>query len=381
MSAIDLAELETQIAPKNDEESAAIKPLKIWRPSQFIEWTEPPGSHLLLPAYLTKGALTSMIGQGGVGKSRLALWQAICQILRREWCGLQTGGDPVKWLFLGDENSVARLKHDLERMLSTLTTEQIARVEEFLRLPALIEVDDYDVWLGDPLTQARVAKTIETEKPGAIVADPFSNFAPDDISKPGPMKEAIRLVLAITRRTAPNAAVELLHHARTGRQSIAQGVGWDAGNFAFGGKALFASSRCQMNVMPGKADDDTRLVLSCAKSNNCRKFQTRGLIFDQETCTYSVDPDFDPDAWLADVEGRARSGQSLCTVVEVTSAVRDGYTATKDLVAHLTEACATSKSTVERLIRRAVENEAIKPITRGKFMLAQKSARYLEPSK
>jgi hypothetical protein len=139
-----------------------------------------------------------------------------------------------------------------------------------------------------------------------------------------------------------------------------------------------AMARCQMNLMPGKADDDTRLVLHCAKANNCKRFETRGLIFDPKTFTYSVDPDFDPDAWLADVEGRAKAGQSLCTVVEVTSAVRDGYATTKALVEHLMEACATSKSTVERVIRKAVECDAVKPMTRGKFILGKKSARYLE---
>jgi hypothetical protein len=170
----------------------------------------------------------------------------------------------------------------------------------------------------------------------------------------------------------------LLHHARTGRQNIAQGIGWDAVNFASGGKALLASARCQMNLMPGSADDDTRLVLHCAKANNCEKFKTRGLVFDPQTFTYNVDTEFDAEAWRADVEGRARSGQSLCTVAEVVSAVRDGYTTTKDLVQHLTDACATSKSTVERVIRKAVECGGVKPLSRGKFCLGPKSGKYLD---
>lgn len=232
-------------APANGEESAPIKPLNIWRPSQFLEWVEPPGSHLLLPARLTKGELTTLIGQGGLGKTRLALWLAICQILGRLWCGLETGGDLVKWLFLGDENSIARLKEDLRRVFSTLTPKESARVDEFLRLPALVEMDDCDVWLGDPVTQARIAATLETEKPGAIVADPLANFAPGDISKPGKMKEAIRTLLGIIRPVTPKAAVMLLHHAWTGCQNITQGIGWDAANFASGGKALFAAARCQ----------------------------------------------------------------------------------------------------------------------------------------
>ncbi|MBI2928377.1 MAG: AAA family ATPase [Verrucomicrobia bacterium] len=367
----DVPDLAGECAPR-------LKPLNTWRPSQFLAWTEPPGSHFLLPAYLTRGELTTLIGQGGLGKSRLALWLAICQILARNWCGLETGGEPQKWLFLGDENSVARLKEDLRRMFSTLTTEEIARVDELLRLPALLDLDDCDVWLGDPTTGARIAATVAQEVPGVIVADPLANFAPGDIAKPGEMKEAIRLLLSIIRRVAPKAAVLLLHHARTGRQNIAQGIGWDAGNFGLGGKALFSAARCQLNLMPGKADDDTRLVLHCAKANNCQRFETRGLIFAPQSFTYTVDSDFDAAAWQAEVEGRARSGNSLCTVADVVAAVRDGYTSTKQLVAHLQDAYATSKRSAERLISRAVDAKAITQLTRGRYTLGRKAERLLE---
>jgi hypothetical protein len=360
-------------------EEAAIQPLTVWSPSQFLSWQEPPGSHFLLPAYVSRGQLTTIIGQGGLGKSRLAgLWLPVCQITGREWCGLQTGGDPQKWLVLGDENSLSRIKADLEKILSNLTDEERTRVEKLLRIQAICSFEDADLNLGDITTRVRIRKTIAAERPGGVIIDPLGNFAPGDIAKPHDMKEAVRLVTATVRAGAPEAAVVSLHHARTGRTNIAQGVGWDAANFATGGKTLFAAARCQINLMPGDPDDDTRLVLSCAKANNCERFATRGLIFEPVGFTYKVDPDFDVDRWQAEVEGRARAGQSLCTVADVVAAVSEGYTRTKELVAHLTEACAVSKPTVERLIRSAVKKQGIKAITRGKFMLGKKYALYSE---
>ena len=83
------------------------------------------------------------------------------------------------------------------------------------------------------------------------------------------MKETIRLMFGIIRRAAPTAALLASHHARTGRLNIAQGVGYDAANFASGGKTLLAAARCQMNLMPASEKDSTRLVLNCAKANNC----------------------------------------------------------------------------------------------------------------
>lgn len=355
----------------------AIRPLNLWRPSQFLEWQEPAGNHLLLPAFLTKGSLTTLIGQGGLGKSRLALGLAICQILGHKWCGIETHSEPVKWVFLGDENSVARWKDDLTRMFSLLSPEDRAIVDEFLLLPAGIEADDCDVWMSDPATIARIALTIQQTSPGVVVGDPLANFAPGDIAKPGDMKEAVRLFTGTIRREAPLAATLLLHHARTGRANIAQGVGFDAANFGMGGKALFSSARCQMNLMPGDENDDSKLVLHCAKSNNCQRFAMRGIIFDRDTFTYSVDPDFDAETWKAKVEGRATSGGSLYSVADVVAAVRDGYTTTKDLVAHLCDVYAASKRTAERLITKTVVAGGIQQFTRGKFILGRKAEKLL----
>jgi hypothetical protein len=360
-------------------DEAAITPLTVWRPSQFLAWEEPPGSHYLLPAFVTRGQLTTVIGQGGLGKSRLAgLWLPVCQITGREWCGLPTGGSPQRWLVLGDENSLGRIKTDLSKIIENLSPNEKALVEEHLRIQAIRGIEDTDLGLGDLVTRARIRVTIEAERPGGVIVDPLGNFASGDISKPHEMKETVRLLTSTVWSAAPEAAVVVLHHARTGRTNIAQGVGWDAANFATGGKTLFAAARCQINLMPGQADDDTRLVLSCAKANNCERFAPRGLIFEPISFVYRVDPDFDVDLWQAQVEGRARAGQSLCTIADVVAAVRDGYSKTKDLVAHLTDACAVSKRTVERLVQAAAQKQAIKPLTRGNFILGRKSAIYLE---
>lgn len=361
------------------ETAPAIKPLTIWTPSQFLKWEEPPGSHLLLPAYVTKGELTSIIGQGGLGKTRLALWLAICQILHRPWCGLETGGEPQKWLFLGSENSVSRIKGDLQRILSNLSQEECGRVDEFLMLQAILGFEDADMNLDDLANRERIKLTVDQTKPGAIVPDPLVDFSEQDIAKPAGMKQALRVLVSTIRRVAPGAAIVALHHARTGRQNIIQSVGWDAANFASGGKTLFSMSRCQINLAPGSEKNDTRLVLSCAKANNCVRFVERGLCFDPLKFTYTVDPEFDVETWRASVEGRTRTGQSLCTVVEVVSAVQDGYATTKALVEHLVDAYATSKSSVERAIRKAINCDAIATLSRGKFILGKKSQHYLQP--
>ena len=315
----------------NPHQPALEDEIELWQPPEFRTWEEEPGHHLLLPAFVSKGEVTACIGQGGVGKSRLfGLWLPICQITGRQWCGLATGGEPQKWVVFGDENSILRIKGDLAHMYAGLSEEEQAKVDKFLWVQTVRHMKSADMSLGDPAMQARLARAIERVGPGAIVADPLVNFAPGDISKPGEMKEALRLLVGTIRQAAPSAAMILLHHARTGRQNIAQGVGFDAANFASGGKTLFATARCQMNLMPASEEDDTRLLLSCAKANNCQKFDTRGLIFDRQNYAYRLDPQFDIEEWKAELEGRG-SGQSCCTVAEVVAAVRDGFDKAKAL--------------------------------------------------
>jgi len=354
----------------------ASRPFTLWRPSQFMAWQEPTGSHLLLPAYITLAELTAIVGQAGVGKTRLILWLAICQILTRDWCGLVTGGDPARWLIMSDENSISRLKRDLTAMLANFTAAEQARVDDHLLLHAIVEEDDGNLWLGDPMIRSRLVATLQSANPSAVIFDPLANLAPEDPSKPAGMKDTIRLVSDILRRSAPRAARILVHHARPGRQNILGGVGFDSSAYASGGKALVASARCQINVMPGSEEDPAKLVVSCGKINNCEPFGTRGVIFNQTTFAFSVDETFDLDQWRADVEGKSKTAH--CTTKDVVLAVNQGWRKTADLAERLAETTSAKQRTIERAISRAVKANAIMTEAHGLYMLGPKSRYYLQ---
>lgn len=104
------------------------------------------------------------------------------------------------------------------------------------------------------------------------------------------------------------------------------------------------------------------------------------MISNPETFTHGVDPEFDADTGLAEVEGRAVRVQSLCTVADVIAAVRDGYTTTKGLVEHLCDAYAISKRTAERLIFRMLKAEGIKQFGRGRYILGRKAEKLCPPA-
>ena len=59
------------------------KPFTLWRPSQFLQYTAPEGAVILGDHLLELGKWMSVLGVGGLGKTRIILYLAICQILLR----------------------------------------------------------------------------------------------------------------------------------------------------------------------------------------------------------------------------------------------------------------------------------------------------------
>lgn len=350
--------------PRAEEEAAtpaaqvdAVKPFTVWTPSQFLEWKPPADACLLGDSLIERGEFTSFLGIGGIGKSRLTLWLAICQIVGREWCGLPVHGQPVKWLFLAPENGIRRWQADLHGMLGTLTDEERTKVETYLRGYAMTLDEDGDLCLGDPNACARLATTLSTQVPGAIVFDPFADMIDGDENKTQDMVTTLRQLRAIVRQSAPNAACIIVHHSRTGASNVMQaGDNFNAGNFARGAKALYSRVRCEIQLAPADKDDPNRLLLACGKASNGPKFATRGIILDPETMSYSVDPDFDLEAWRNNVTG-ARTA-TVVSIADVVAAVRVVYKPGEDVTtAAVVEPLKEQTGACARTIRRRL-NEA-----------------------
>ncbi len=340
-------------------ELSKVKPFTLWKPSQFIQYTEDESGLLLGDGILERGEWTSLGGIGGLGKTRLALFLSICQITSREWCGLKTAGGPQRWLILSTENGVRRYKTDLTKLLSTLTEEERRLVDEHVLIPPLTADNDVDLCLGDCESVARLQATLEAAAPGIIVFDPWADMVDGDENKTEDVRDTLRILRRILQASAPFAAVLIIAHARTGSNNIAQaGDGFSSGNFMRGAKALFSKVRAEIQLAPGDRDDPTRLVMACGKSNNAQRFETRGIIFDPETFTYSVDSSFNLEDWRADVAGKRREvSVSVADVVEAVRAVyRNGEdVTTRAIIEPLKEQTGASAKTIQRRIKEAVE--------------------------
>jgi hypothetical protein len=366
-----------ELIPFAKDKASGPKPLTIWTPAQFLAYEAEKTAMLLGDGFIERGEWTSLVGIGGLGKTRLLLWLCIDIITSRKWCDLPTAGGPMKCLLLSTESGLRRWQEDLGKIKTCLTPAEWKLVEQNLRMLALTHDEEGDLNLGDPENVARIGATLQAEQPGFIGLDPFADMVDGDENSTADMVKSLRTLRAVHRKYAPQAAVVIVHHARTGAANVAQaGNNFAAGNFGRGAKALYSRVRCELQLAPGHSDDSNLLVLACGKANNCEKFKPRGLVFNPETFAYTVDETFDLDAWRADVSGQ-RSGMTV-SIADVVESVRilcphaaDAVT-TKDLVEHVKDATGAGIRTIKDRLREAVEAKYLRQPRHGLYALGSK---------
>jgi len=313
----------------------------------------------------------SIVGQGGVGKSRISLNLARNNVLEIPFCGLDTG-KRKKWLFVGNENSVLRWQRDIIAMSQGLSPDQIALLNAHIFLHCLETPEDAHICLADESIKQKWQTTIAAINPDVLVGDPWGEIQFGDPNNDLDSRQSIRELIRICHHTNHKMAVVILHHARTGRSNIVQAAGWDKGNFGKGSKALYSGSRAQINIAPADPDDHSRLVMVCAKSNDAPPFKTRGVILDEETMTYDEDPSFDFDAWVNDVEGKRQPKSSKGSIMDVVDVISAGATDSLEIKKRLAEDHEMTVRTAERWIKKAFESGAIRKRKDGTYVLTGK---------
>lgn len=356
-----------------------IKPLPIWSPQDFFDYKPDPSDILLGDGYLAKGMMTSFIGPGGIGKSRMSLWLCICQIAGRDWCGIPTSGGPQKCLYLSTENGPRRWKKDLEKLFVALPNDRERDlVRENLHVLALIPEDVVNLELGDPVSFGRMAKTLNEYQPGIVVFDPFASMIIGDESSNKDMGDTLRAMEHLIRENAPRAAVLIVHHSRTGTANIAQlGDNYCAGNYGRGAKSFYSSVRNEIQLAPGDRVDPTKLVVACGKTNDGERFKPFGVIFDTSSFTYIRDAKFDFLAWQKDIDGKRGSksvpARQVVEIVAAMCASAGGPVGVGDIVKKVeAETGAKIRTTISRL-SDAVEMGYLHRPVRGQYAIGEKT--------
>ena len=299
------------------------KPLTVRSIAEIMAYEPDENDLILADGYLCKEERTVWLGQGGLGKSRLSIQMAICCVLGRDFLGVETRGQGLRWLFLQTENGMRRLKSDLEHMRRAYTDAEWKLVEEHVFFHTLEGDEDGIILLNDPDHFARAEELILRVKADVIVVDPLRDSHGGDLNGDQEMTLATRNLARLAKVGGrADRGLLVLHHARTGKAGASSTTGFDRSSFGRNSKVLQGWTRAQVNLAPGSADNNDVLVVASGKNNNFPEFKPFAIELDKRTMRYEVKHGFDMEAWQAEITG-SKKGMKPAGEAEILKVLTD----------------------------------------------------------
>jgi hypothetical protein len=342
-----------------DKEHANGSRLTIRTPDEILAQPQDPHDNILADQLLAKGQSATLLGPGGIGKSRMVLQWAASTIAAKPFIGLETHGEELRWLVFQIENANRRLQSDLHR-LRTAYRDDWATINERLLIHTL--ETDRDGWLSLDAeeNQFAIAEAIEAHAPDVVCFDPLNQFAMGDPNKDQDMAATCQAITRLCRKGNPQRAIVILHHTITGRAGAAKSFGMERSGYGRNSKVLQAWTRGQINLAPISEDTNDLLAVLCGKCSNGKEFPPFAVRLNPETMLYEVAPDVDMDAWRADVAGSKSSGPVM-TPYKVRELCHVGGMEKAELARAIMADCGCARGTAYRQINGAEKVKLITP--------------------
>lgn len=351
-----LAELKT----KTDSLSVRRKSsLSIRRFRELMQMTFDDLDNYFGDRILAAGQPCTLLGPGGIGKSRLSMQMAICMITGRDFLGMPTRAQNKKWLFIQTENSNRRLSFDLVNIARALnlTNEELDLLEQNLYIHTLENDLDALLNLAHPESYNACARLISDINPDFVQFDPLNSLTDADLNSDMDMRWLVRAISQVTQNGRTDRTPLVLHHSLTGKAGAQRAVGWDKASYGRNSKVLQAWTRAQINLSPRSADDPNLLLLSCGKNNNGKMFPEIGVAFNPDSGIYLHDKDFNPNQFREDIGLEKRT--TPIQPEEVRDLCADGIPSAR-LAEILTNRFAVSRATAYRAIEKARSTNLIR---------------------
>ena len=292
--------------------------LTVRDPAEILAMKFDPDDDYLLDRLFSRGQLMTVVGPGGVGKSRLILQLIVSLIVGREFLGIPLKPRNLRFLVIQTENSNSRLQNDLRPIKAALTDEEFDRVQDQLKIHTLECTHDQFLSLADPESQKLISEAIQAVMPDVVVFDPLSAFARGSLNNDSTMRRTCQDIVEVSRHGRPDCSTIIVHHALTGKAGAMGAFSWDRASYGKGSKELHSQTRGQLNVSPATGEADGRIVISCGKNSNGREFPTFGARLNPESMLYELDPEFEAQE-VTEPGARVAAKLAPATVQEMVS--------------------------------------------------------------
>ena len=187
--------------------------------------------------------------------------------------------------------------------------EDVQLIDDCFRVHTIEKDEDTFLDLENPHELGEIQRAIEEIQPDFVAFDPLNTFTSLELNNDKDMKQVVTLLSRVVKRGNPQRVPVVIHHSLTGKQGAAKAVGWDKGSYGRNSKSLYAWTRAQINLAPQDADNPNLLIMACGKNNNGAHFPEIGLMLDEKTGIYQINPDFDGEEFRQNV-GLEKKGDS-----------------------------------------------------------------------
>ena len=315
---------------------------------------------------IAAGQNFTLLGPGGIGKSRIMLQMAICMITGKDFLDMPTHGTGKHWLFIQSENSNRRLHADLKHMMIQLrlTSAEWEQVNACLHIHTIENDEDAYLDLSNPDNAREVSGLIADYPSDFVVFDPLNTFTVGDLNSDQDMRAVVTEISKLVKKGNPNRVPMVVHHSLTGKTGAAKVVGWDKSSYGRNSKVLFNWTRAQVNFAPSDPDNNDVMVMSCGKASNGRPFPEVGVLFDGDAGIYRINPDFDGEAFRDSVGIEKAKPKGIAIAAQDVADLFEDTCDRKTLVTRIMSASGCQKTRAYVAIEEA---EKAKVIIRGRF--------------
>lgn len=305
----------------------------------------------------------TLLGPGGIGKSRLLTQLAFCMITGRPFLEIETHARNKKWLIFQTENSNRRIKADIAKMIMAMRfqKEDVRLIDDCFRVHTIEKDEDTFLDLENPRELEEIQRAIEEFNPDFVAFDPLNTFTSLELNNDKDMKQVVTTLSRVVKRGNPQRVPVVVHHSLTGKIGAAKAVGWDKGSYGRNSKSLYAWTRAQINLAPQDPDNPNLLIMACGKNNNGAHFPEIGLMLDEKTGIYQINPDFDAEEFRQNVglEKKTPANKKTCLSSEDVADLFEDQISRTELLERIKNLTGCGKSVAYETLAKAEKARAI----------------------
>jgi hypothetical protein len=205
----------TPAGSKNDEAALSVR-----TPEELFNMAFDPEDLYLDNGVLAAEQSCTILGTGGIGKSRLLLQLAVCTIIGREFLGWKVTKRRLRWLIIQVENSNRCLQDDLKAMRPWIGEELWPLVNQSLVIHTLEKDHDTFLNVSEHASAELLARLINQYEADVVAFDPLYAFATGNLNTDAAMHKTCKAITDLARRGNPKRAIVVLHHALTGKEGF-----------------------------------------------------------------------------------------------------------------------------------------------------------------